>query len=150
MREWNEFSIERFESKYMPSMGDGNTMASQAETAVNKLVYKYFNDGDVYDNNYYLDGFGNDISGSANWLYKYIKGADEILLRITDCISYDDYTDILYDLCELVYADGLLEKLNKKAKVGDAYTEDGPFSYTEPEEDDYEEEFWGDEEEEYW
>ena len=34
-------------NKYMPFTGEGKTMASQLVTAVNKLVYKWYNDGDV-------------------------------------------------------------------------------------------------------
>ena len=46
--DWGYFN--KFEDtidKYMPSSGEGETMASQIATAINKLVYKWYNDGDV-------------------------------------------------------------------------------------------------------
>ena len=45
---------------------------AQAVTAVSKLVYKWFNDGDVYDNRFALPGWANDLSSYANWIEKYI------------------------------------------------------------------------------
>ena len=52
--------------KYLPSYGEGKNKAEQAVTVVNKLVYKWYNDGDVFDNSYYLEGWGNDLSSYAN------------------------------------------------------------------------------------
>ena len=57
--------------KYLPVYSEGETKATQIVTAVNKLVYKYYNDGDVFDNTRYLSGWANDLSDYANWLYKY-------------------------------------------------------------------------------
>ena len=82
--DWSYFDkFEYYNDILLPSKGDGITMASQAVTACCKLVYKYYNDGDVYCNEYYLDGWVNDISGSANWLYKYISvhGKSHFTLR---------------------------------------------------------------------
>lgn len=39
---------------YLPDRGEGKTKATQIVTAVNKLIYKWFNDGDVYDNTYHM------------------------------------------------------------------------------------------------
>lgn len=68
--------------KYLPNKGDGNTIATQAITALWRLIYKWENDGDIYDNHYALHAGLNDISGSANWLYKYIPETRPILDRI--------------------------------------------------------------------
>ena len=58
--------------KYLPDEGEGDTLASQIVTAINKLVYKWYNDGDVFDNvNSGLQGWANDLSSYANWLDKY-------------------------------------------------------------------------------
>ena len=136
---WDDFN--RFEEKYMPPMGDGDTMASQAETALCKLVYKWYNDGDVYDNRYGMSGWFNDISGSANWLANHFPGAKAILDRIRtigcDSLAYED---ILYDLCCLVHdTPGLLESLNNIPKIGCAYSDKGPYEF---EDYDEEEECW--------
>lgn len=115
-------------------------MASQADTALSKLVYKWFNDGDVYDNQHGMSGWCNDISGSANWLANHFPGAKEILDRIytigCDSLAYED---ILYDLCCLVYdTPNLLDSLNNIPKIGCAYSEKGPYKFVEYEdEEDY-------------
>ena len=128
---WDDFLKPEWETRCMPDYGDGDTMASQAETALCKLVFKWFNDGDVYDNRYGMSGWANDISGSANWLAKNLPRAAEILRRICEIGGKKDkYTDILYDLCVLIYdTPGLLEALNHLPKIGDAYNEDGEFEF---------------------
>ena len=49
--------------------GEGEDKGTQIAIATSKLVYKWFNDGDVFDNTYYLEGWANDLSSYANWLY---------------------------------------------------------------------------------
>ncbi len=146
---WGNF--DRFDEAavtYLPDWGEGDSFATQVCTAVNKLVYKWFNDGDVYDNSYTLTGWCNDLSSYANWLLKY-AGA-KVLWKIASCKCYGDYEDLLKEL-----ADEYLDKeyLDSKAgveKVGSIYDCDGPFKFEERYEDeweyeedeyDYEEEF---------
>ena len=63
--------------EYMPWRGEGDTKASQVATAVNKLIYKWWNDGDVFDNVHSgMDGWVNDLSSYANWLEKNTTVAD--------------------------------------------------------------------------
>ena len=74
MASWSAFDeFDGICDQYLPSRGEGDTMASQIVTAINKLIYKWFNDGDVYDNSYFIQGWCNDISSYANWLYEYIN-----------------------------------------------------------------------------
>lgn len=141
MRDWSEFDRwSRADDMYLPRRGQGETMATQIVTATTKLVYKWFNDGDVYDNTRYMDGWCNDLSSYANWLAKY-AGAEEILDRIWDCMTEDEYTEILYDLCESLLDDEDLEAWNKKPAVGDIYDCEGDYRFEEPT-DDEEEEYW--------
>ena len=54
-----EHSLKDFEkfkncAKYLPNRGDGDSRGTQAATAISKLVYKWFNDGDVFDNTFGL------------------------------------------------------------------------------------------------
>lgn len=144
MHEWSDFDNFENTSEYLPSFGDGDTKGTQAATALSKIVFRWFNDGDVYDNNYGLEGWANDISGSANWLYEYVSGADKILNRIQTIGSdKDKYTDILYDLATLV--DPMIPDLNNEPKVGDAYDEEGPFEFNEH----YDDEDYYDDEDDY-
>lgn len=142
MRGWDDFG--RFEpviNGFMPDMGEGETKASQVCTAVNKLVYKWFNDGDVFDNTGAMNGWCNDLSSYANWLYKHIEASREILDGVYDCADDDDYTELLWELCETCLDLEDLENLDKVEKVGSIYTEDGEFKFAENNDDD-EEEWW--------
>ena len=67
--------------KYLPMHGEGETKATQIVTAVNKLVYKWYNDGDVFDNTLHLEGWANDLSDYANWLADHAN-VGEILDKI--------------------------------------------------------------------
>ena len=125
--DWSEF--ERFSDiseKYMPIKGEGDTMASQIVTACNKLVYRWYNDGDVFDNRYYLSGY-EDISSYANWLYEYAEHADEILLEIKEITSEDEYEQLLYELCLALLNETYLDTYSNKDKIGSIYDCDGEF-----------------------
>ena len=53
MASWSAFDeFDGICDQYLPSRGEGDTMAEQIVTAINKLIYRWFNDGDVYDNSY--------------------------------------------------------------------------------------------------
>lgn len=122
-------------NKYLPDYGEGNTFASQAVTAVNKLIYKWFNDGDVYDNTYHLKGWANDLSSYANWLYHNIKGTRYYLNEIKDILKEEEYEEILASLADIVLDEDFLIKANEMPTVGSIYDCDGPFQYRE--EDEY-------------
>lgn len=148
-REWNEF--ERFEEadkKYLPLMGEGENMATQITTAVCKLVYKFYNDGDVFDNTGYLCGWMNDLSDYANWLMRYCPEAAEVISKWwydKGVRSDSDYEDMLYELCEATQDIELLaEKYEGKEKVGSIYKCDGPFKFVEQYDDDEDDDIWGD------
>lgn len=141
MKNWSDF--DRFDAvieKYMPRMGQGETKASQVCTAVNKLVYRWFNDGDVFDNTFYLEGWCNDLSDYANWLDRYTDFGD-ILHEIETCDDEVDYTDLLYDLCVAALDEDYLMGLSMIQKEGDIYNCTGDFRFVE-DQDDEEEEDW--------
>ena len=127
--------------KYLPPRGDGDNQATQAVTALCKLTYKWFNDGDVYDNHYYLQGWANDISGSANWLYNNIPITQSLLMEIKYIHSEKEYEDLLDELENVVLKEELLAELEKKSKVGSAYSEHGPFSFDDSIDEDDEDEY---------
>ena len=124
---------------YLPSTGEGDTKASQIVTAITKLVYKWYNDGDVFDNNYYLTGWANDLSSYANWLYSHVHGADRVLDEITECYTDDDYEVLLQELADRYLDMSYLRKCETDTE-GSIYSESGPFSFSES----------GDDEEEDW
>lgn len=132
--------FEKFEeiiNKYLPDYGEGDTFASQAVTAVNKLIYKWFNDGDVYDNTYHLIGWANDLSSYANWLYHNIERTKYYLNEIKDVLTEEEYEEILASLADIVLDEDFLIKANEIPTVGSIYDCDGPFRYSYDEEDEY-------------
>lgn len=144
--DWSYYNkFEDLINKYMPDEGEGETLASQIVTAVNKLIYKWYNDGDVFDNvNSGLNGWANDLSDYANWLYKYAPGdAPSILKNIYGMGDESDYETLLKELADNLLNENLLDSL-EKAKQGSIYDCDGPFEFSiydedEDEWDDYEE-----------
>lgn len=124
-------------NRYLPARGEGETMATQVVTAVCKLVYKWYNDGDVYDNTHYMEGWCNDLSSYANWLYKYAHAYS--LTAIDYAKSFADYEHILKGLADWFLNEAMLEELDKLEKVGSIYDCDGPFVFSlddDDEEDD--------------
>lgn len=148
--DWSYYDNEKFDvlnEKYLPIEGEGNTKATQIITAVNKLIYKWYNDGDVFDNTYILSGWANDLSSYANWLYKNTD-LGEILNKIQNCFS-DDYEDLLKELADKVFNAEYLEEQNKLEKVGTIYDCDGKFQFIEDDYDEEDEYDWDFDEEEY-
>ncbi len=149
--DWEYYSDEAFqrvEDVFLPASGEGDNRATQIVTAVTKLVYKWYNDGDVYDNTGMLEGWANDLSSYANWLYKYVPRLRNILDGIFDCFSDSDYEDLLKRLADASVHDMEdIERYASKPKIGSIYDCDGPFEFREDLGDE-EEEMWEDEEEE--
>lgn len=148
-RDWNEFTrFEAADNKYLPFNGQGDNMATQIVTAVSKLVYKWYNDGDVFDNTAHLEGWANDLSSYANWLIKYCDEADQVISKWwfkKGVFNDSDYEDMLYELCEATQDVNLLaEKYEGKEKVGSIYKCDGPFKFVEQYDDDEDDDICGD------
>jgi hypothetical protein len=86
--DWGYYDkFETLNDNYLPVRGEGETVATQIVTAVCKLVYKWYNDGDVFDNTHHLEGWANDLSSYANWLYENTKDAWKILNKIAYCMT---------------------------------------------------------------
>lgn len=147
---WSDFEeFNRALDTYMPSSGEGDTMASQVCTAVAKLIYKWFNDGDVFDNTHGLEGWANDLSSYANWLYKYVPQSKMILERVYRCYTEDDYTSLLWDLAEATLDLEDVSALEDKPKQGSVYDCEGPFEFRDYDDDDdeyddeYDDDYYG-------
>lgn len=141
--DWGYYDkFEEVNDKYLPVRGEGETMATQIATAVNKLIYKWYNDGDVFDNSYHLNGWWNDLSSYANWLYENTKDAWRILNKINNCTTEGEYEDLLKELADNLLNEEYLVELNKFEKVGTIYKCNGKFKYVEPDEEEDEEEYY--------
>lgn len=134
---------------YLPNYGEGDSKGSQLVTAINKLIYKWYNDGDVFDNTGGLTGWANDLSSYANWIYKYIPRSRAILDGVYECYNDDDYERLLKRLADTFLDDEDIEKLSEKSKVGSIYNCDGPFEFVDINEEDEEDDYYEDEEEDW-
>ncbi len=130
---YNKFA--KVNEKYLPDYGEGETKATQIVTAVSRLVYKWYNDGDVFDNTYLLEGWCNDLSSYANWLDKNTK-AGEILHRISECLDDNNYEDLLKDLADMLLDENYLAEQNEIEKIESVYKCEGDFHFYEDEEGD--------------
>lgn len=152
MVDWSYYDGEKFEilnKKYLPQTGEGNTRATQIITCANKLVYGWYNDGDVYDNTYLLGDYGNDLSSYANWLYQNTTTKVKIILNgIEECINDDDYEDLLQALADTLFNAEYLAEQDKLEKVDSIYKCNGKFKVEDYDED--EDDYYGDDEEEYY
>lgn len=144
---YNKEEFSRISEKYLPSMGEGETLATQICTAVSKLVYKWYNDGDVFDNSYYLDGWANDLSSYANWLFTYVPEVQNILREIRNCKSDEAYEELLKKLTDYCFREDFMDNMNRIAKRGSIYDCDGPFHF---EADSDEDEDWDEDYYYYW
>ena len=134
MVNWSEFDqFEPIYDKYLPASGEGDSMATQIVTAITKLVYKFYNDGDVFDNTYHLSGWVNDISSYANWLFTYINLTE--LLEIRNIKTNDDYSVLLFKIANKCMNEEYLEQYKDEPKRGSIYDCDGIFWFSELEDD---------------
>lgn len=130
--EWSYFDkFEPILDKYMLPRGEGETIASQIVTAVNKLIYKWYNDGDTYDNTHNLEGWtGNDLSDYANWLFSHTD--EKMTLKMIFIADTDeDYAEILAKLADALLDEKYLEPLSTLPKDGSIYDCSGPFKFKE-------------------
>lgn len=143
---YNKKEFEDIDKKYLPAEGEGETLASQIVTAINKLIYKWYNDGDVFDNVHSgLSGWANDLSSYANWLYKYCEEAKPILYNIYGMGDESDYETLLQELADACLNEEFLKEF-EKPKQGSIYNCEGPFEFSEF--DDEEEDYYEDEDDE--
>ena len=155
-RNWSYFDkFEGVTDKWLPDMGEGETRATQIVTAVTKLVYRWFNDGDIYDNRFCLQGWDNNLSSYANWLHTYCgEETQDILERISKVYGEGEYTELLGDLADLLLREEYLEGQDKLEKIGTIYDCKGVFEFEEYEDeeeyyDEYEDEYEDDDEYDY-
>lgn len=134
---WDYFdSFHELNTKYLPTRGEGDTQATQICTAVNKLVYKWYNDGDVYDNvRSPMTGWLNDLSSYANWMWNNTRAGD-VLERIFICADGEEYEDLLVDLADMLLTKEVLEHADTLPKTGSVYKCDGPFEFSDEEDED--------------
>lgn len=139
MKKEADFDVFKNYRNKITETGCESTLGEQASSALIRLKYEWFSEGGLYDNqniktvwndkdnnkinikNYWM----NDVSGSANWLYNYIKETRNILEKIFEIDTEEKYIDLLYDLFEIV--DPLIPELSEQKSKGNCYKEKGVF-----------------------
>ena len=114
-------------------------MANQIVTAISKLVYRYYNDGDVIDNSWTMEDacYYEDFTSFANWLYENVPTAKEVFDKYIGKISTEeDYENMLKDLSDKCFNMEFLKSYEDKEKIGTIYECDGVFELQEFEDED--------------
>lgn len=104
--------------KYLPVDGQGENKASQLVTAVNKIIYGWYNNGDT------ISGDGNDLTSYANWIDQHIKEPEIRKILKDDYIDYIDtcyLSEIILPLIKFVFREDFLEGLASQETEGDIY-----------------------------
>lgn len=137
---WDGTSDKRFDlanSRFMVDTGQGDTVANQITVAANCVAHRWLNDGDVIDSSC-MFGYPNDrVTSCANWLYK--NGPREcrsILRDAVDALFKEEYSDLMYELCENCLNLDVLYDYADMPAVGNIFKCDGPFNAEEEEEEE--------------
>lgn len=132
-------NFEAVTDEYMPRSGEGDNKLTQLLVAANKIIYKWYNDEDVIDSSTGL-GFANDISGSANWIDKYMPSLAKSFENVYDSFNNDTYEKTVIipfeKTLEKYFSTEEWKKLLSEPKVGNAYNEPGEYHWEFPDEDD--------------
>lgn len=114
--------------KYMPAQGEGETIASQIATAVAKIAYRWFNDGDTISSKWNVEGesLPGGVSQYGNWLNKNVLEAHEFFdayIEIFDGhdLRTNEYEVFLYRLCEHLLNFDLLDGYSTEPKRDSIY-----------------------------
>jgi len=74
-------------SKLVPGMGKCETLEGESLRAINRIIYRYYNDGD-----YWFDGYGVETAGPAeSFLRQYCPIDLRPELNASDCTEDKDY-----------------------------------------------------------
>lgn len=115
---------------YLPAQGEGKNRATQAVTAMNKLIYKFINDGDMVKYDDHCNGNDEQLLNTyANWLFEYGASSTEIYVIMRKLNTFDEekYAKVLLELAELVFSAKNLMGLATQSKHKSIYNETGPF-----------------------
>ena len=123
----NENSLySKLSKDYLPSTDEGTNLAEQLVTASNKLIYGWYNNGDV------IAGDGNDLTNYANWIDINFKETQSIFVKAETIYNSndEDYLNlVLIPLIEFVFNEDRLKELSKYECKGSIYNCGGRFEY---------------------
>lgn len=115
--DWDEFDRFVKYKKYLPPMGEGDTMASQLATAVSTIVHRYYNDGDTVTKAWGYGASGN-MRNLTRWIRKYIPELRVYASRLLNPREYD-YEQTLYDIAAEM--EMIIDNYADEPKTGSIY-----------------------------
>ena len=115
-------------SQYLPDTGEGDTMVTQLSTAVNRIVYRWFNDGDTI--------WTEECQSFADWLWQNIARIDAVIddmnqymfagsPYIEDRTLSGIYEDCLKEILDIAADRDLLNDLDSRPANGSVYDCEG-------------------------
>lgn len=115
-------------TQYLPDTGEGNTMATQLVTAVDRIVYRWFNDGDTI--------WTDECQSFADWLCENIGGIDVVIddmnqymfagfPYIKDWTFRGIYENCLKKILDIATDRDLLNDLDSRSKEGSIFDSQG-------------------------
>jgi len=147
----NEFVSKELEArneplynKLVPGQGDAETVEGEMLRAINRLIYRWYNDGDKY-----YEGYGTETAGPAHsFLVNARHPQREAMNQLfKEFISDDEYEKMLNDILDVI-----LDHIESRQGKYTKNTLGGIFNYEpefEDEEDDYDEYDYDDEDDDY-
>lgn len=115
--DWDEFDRFVRYKKYLPPMGEGDTMASQLATAVSTIVHRYYNDGDTVTKAWGYGDSGN-MRNLTRWIRKYVPELRVYASRLLNPREYD-YEQTLYDIAAEM--ENVIDDYADEPKTGSIY-----------------------------
>ena len=121
--------------KLVPGQGDAETVEGEMLRAINRLIYRYYNDGDKY-----YEGYGTETAGPA---HSFLVNANHPLKAIMnrlfkEFISDDEYEKMLNEILEVIL-DHIEYQQGDYAKntLGGIFKYEPEFEDMEEDDDDY-------------
>ena len=127
--------LEELFDKYVPAQGKADTVGGELIRAINKLLYRYYNDGDVVGMDY-----GNETCNAAARFLEANKKLEPWASKLWEYAPYKNYESLLNRLAQQVIQVCKQDNLFEIANEEDMDDYDEPSDYTCAEDDEYEDE----------
>ena len=120
--------------KLVPGQGDAETVEGEMLRAINRIVYRFYNDGDKY-----FEGYGTETAGPAHsFLVNANHPLKSAMIKLFDEPSGDNsYERMLKDVLDMIL-DHIESRQGKYTKntLGDMFDYEPEFEFEDEEEDD--------------
>jgi hypothetical protein len=134
--------------KLVPGNGDAETVEGEMLRAINRLIYRYYNDGDKY-----YEGYGTETAGPAHsFLVNANHPLKSMMYRLfKEFISDDEYERMLKDILDAIL-DHIESRQGEYTKntLGGMFKYEPEFEDMEEDDDDYTYDYDDEEEEDYY